>query len=305
MNKKRTREVMIENDRRYIYYYNRLMELSLNLFEWHGLPDTCNERFLEWCLCFNGVSCFFKDEVLGFLNLQVAIGGDLNVYRVPKERNAYAVNGYNKILNEKDSVLIFNNRLWTPGILIIEKYARQLYEIDRSLDVNVCNQKFPLIIQGNERQRLTLENMYQQINGNVPAIFTDENLDLSGIKVLQTESPYVADKLETLKHMVWNDALTHLGIENSNTDKAERLITDEVTSNLGAVESERYVKLNARRDACKEINDMYGLDLSVDFRTNIKTIQTPVDINYSQENNDTEEVENNGTILDNSNNSTN
>lgn len=290
MAKRKLKSDMIENQKRYIYYYNRLLELSLNLFEWHNLPSSCNERFLEWCLCFNGMSLFFQDPILGYLNLEAMIGSDLNVYRVPKMRTAYSVNGYNNTLDDTNSVIIFNNRTWSPGISIIEKYARQLYEIDRSLDVNVKNQKFPLILQCTDEQRLTLENVYQQIDGNAPAIMVDKNFDLNGLKVLNTNSPYIADRLETLKHMIWNEALTHLGIENANTDKAERLITDEVTSNLGAVESERYVKLNARRDACKEINDMFGLNISVDFRTNIKTIQTPDKIDYSQENNDNVEV---------------
>lgn len=247
-------------------YRTRLFELALNMYEWRGLPDTVDPRFLEWCLVNDGMAVFFRDEVMGLLALQVMINGPLDVYRIPINRRAYAVNGYQKNLNPGDSVIIFNNYTHTNSILDLEMYALRMYEIERAIDVNVKGQKTPKLIRCPENQRLTMVNLYQKYDGNQPFIFANKDLDTNSLMVLDTTAPFVADKLELLKRQIWGEAMTYLGIENSNSDKKERLITDEVESNLGSVEAQRFTKLNARRDAAKKINAMFGTDITVEFR---------------------------------------
>ena len=78
------------NNANFMQYYNRLTELAISMFEWKNLPDTVDVRFLELTLFSDGAAVFFRDEALGELALQVAMGGGLNVYRVPVNRRAYA-----------------------------------------------------------------------------------------------------------------------------------------------------------------------------------------------------------------------
>lgn len=252
------------NNKTFIDYYQRLMELALNVFEWKGLPGTVDERFLEMALFEYGFCVYFRDPVIGDLCLTCTIGGQLDVYRIPIYRRAYAQNGYQMPLDASDSVLIFNNYLHTPTTLTIDMFARRLYEIERAIDVNVKAQKTPVLIKCEEQQRLTMKNLYMQYDGNEPFIFGDTSL--GGIESIKTDAPFVADKLEVLKHNIWNEALTFLGIANSNQDKKERLVSDEVFGNYGHVQAQRDVMLNARRQACDKINRMFGTNISVDFR---------------------------------------
>lgn len=277
------------NNKTYIDYYNRLMELALNVFEWENLPPSVDERFLELTLYEMGYCLYFNDEIIGNLALTCTIGGQLDVYRIPVLRRAYAVNGYNKMCSAKDSVLIFNNYLHTPTQLTIELFARRLYEIERAIDVNVKAQKTPTLILSSEQQRLTMKNLYMQYDGNEPFIFGDKNMDIEGIKSLKTDAPFVADKLENLKHQIWNEALTFCGIENSNQDKKERLVSDEVGSNYGNIEAQRNVMLSARKQAVKKINAMFGTNIDVHFRSNLATMVN-VD-NVSRETLEESEVE--------------
>lgn len=271
-NKRKRWESAEINNKTYIDYYNRLMELALNVFEWENLPPTVDERFLELTLYEMGYCLYFNDEIIGDLALTCTIGGQLDVYRIPIIRRAYAVNGYNKLCTAKDSVLIFNNYLHTPTSLTIELFARRLYEIERAIDVNVKGQKTPTLILSSEQQRLTMQNLYMQYDGNEPFIFGDKNMDIDGIKSLKTDAPFVADKLENLKHQIWNEALTFCGIENSNQDKKERLVSDEVGSNYGNIEAQRNVMLNARKQAAIKINAMFGTNIGVHFRSNLQTM---------------------------------
>lgn len=258
------------NNRTYLHYYNSLTELSLSMFEWKNLPATIDQRFLEMCLFSDGMCVFFEDDVLGYLCLQCMIGGKLNVYRIPMQRRAYATNGYNKELDGTNSVIIFNNYLHTNSMLDVEMYSKRLYDLDRAIDVNAKAQKTPVLIQCDESQRMTMKNLYKQYEGNEPFIFGSKGLDANGLKVLQTGAPYVADKLYELKSQIWNEALTYLGISNTNVTKKERMISDEVIRNMGGTIASRYSRLESRRQAVEQINKMFGLNIEVNYRADYR-----------------------------------
>lgn len=264
--KKEKWESAYMNNRTYIQYYNRLTELAISMFEWKNLPDSIDPRFLELTLFSEGMAIFFKDEVMGELALQCMVGGQLDVYRVPNVRRAYATNGYNKELNKNDSVIIYNNLLRTNSMLDVEMFSKRLYNLDRAVDVNSNAQKTPVLIQCDDTQRLTMKNLYMQYDGNEPFIFGDKALNTKSLSVLKTDAPYVADKLYTLKTQIWNEALTYLGISNVNIQKKERLLQDEVMKNQGGVVASRYARLSARQEACKKINNLFNLNITVEYR---------------------------------------
>ena len=111
----------------------------------------------------------------------------------------------------------------------------------------------------------------------MPVIKAQKSLNPNAFTVLNTDAPYVADKLYQLKTQIWNEALTYLGISNINITKKERLITDEVTRNQGGTIASRYSRLQARREACKKINDMFGLDVWCDYREDFQEVDTEGD----------------------------
>lgn len=254
----------------YWQYFNRLLELSVSMFEWHNLPDSVDPRYLEITLFSEGKAVYFKDEVLGDLALRCAASGWLNVYGIPTQRRAYAANGYQKELNDENSVIIWNNYIHTNSFLDVLQFAKRLYTLDRIIDVNVNAQKTPVLVLANEQQRLTMLNLYMKYEGNEPYIFGDKNLDINAIKVLKTDAPYLGDQLYRLKTQYWNEALTYLGISNVNIQKKERLISDEAIRSAGGTIASRYSRLNARREAAEQINKMFGTDISVDFRDDFR-----------------------------------
>ena len=265
------------------YYLSRLSELAMSMFKWKELPDSIDARFLEYTLFYEGAAVFFKDKDLTernlskneqeeggtYLALQVVLGGDLNVYRVPNNRKAYAVNTYNKRLTVDDSVIIWNNMLRLPEYGRMMFYAEKLAQIDRAIDVNVKGQRFPIAILCDESQRLTMKQVYKQYDGNEPFIFGDKSLDLSGIQVINTGSPYVADKLQQLKNNIWAEAMMCLGIPNSPSEKKERLVANEAKVSQGGTLASRSSRLEMRKRACDEINKMFGLAIDVEYNQDL------------------------------------
>ena len=276
MGRKKTNfeESLLMNNATYTQYFNRLMELSISMFEWKNLPSTCDVRYLELALFMNGSAVFFQDDVLeDYVALDVICSGRLDVYGNPVLRRAYSrYNNYQKLLKGNNSVIIWNNYTRTNSVLDVEMFAKRLYNLDRIIDVNANAQKTPVLIKCDETQRLTMLNVYKEYDGNSPVIFGDKALNSNGLDVLSTGAPYVADKLYTLKTQIWNEALTYLGISNINVQKKERLITDEVTRNQGGTIASRYSRLESRREAVRKINDMFGLNVEVNYREDFQQV---------------------------------
>lgn len=261
------------NNQTYLHYYYFLKELAINMYKWDNLPETVDERFLELTLFEDGMSVFFKDEILGELALQVMIGGELDVYRIPNVRTAYAVNGYNRRLTKYDSVIIFNNYLHTTTHLDVDMFARRLYNITRTADVNINGQKTPLLILCEESQKLTVKNMLKEYDGNEPMIFGYKDLGLGDlISAIKTDVPFVADKLNLEKNRVWNEAMLFFGINNTNMDKKERMVADEANGNMEQVMMSRNIGLNARKQACEKINKMFGLNVNVRYNEELQKL---------------------------------
>lgn len=265
------------NNLTYKQYLDRLTELAISMFEWKNLPPSVDARYLELHLFETGCMVYFNDDVLGNICLDCIANGRLGIYGDPILRRAYSgYNNYNALLKESNSVIVWNNYLHTNSILDVKMFARRLYVLDRIIDVNANAQKTPVLVQGTEKQRLTLINLYKEFDGNAPFIFGDNNLDLNVLKVLQTGAPYVCDKLYTLKTQYWNEALTYLGISNINIQKRERLITDEVTRNQGGTIASRYSRLNSRREAARKINAMFGTNIQVNYREDFQQVDNEI-----------------------------
>lgn len=265
-------DALMANGATYVQYYNRLMELSMSMFEWKNLPDTVDERYLELGLFSSGCMIFFKDDVIGELALNMTYQGGFDIYGEPTRRRAYSrYNQFQTTLDKDNSVIIWNNMLRTNSALDVQMFAYRLYNLDRIVDINANAQKTPVLITCDEKQKLTMKNLYVQYEGNYPVIFGDNNLDIKSLSVLKTDAPFVSDKIYDLKVKIWNEALTYLGISNINTTKKERMITDEVIRNQGGTIASRYSRLESRRRAVKKINKMFGLNITVDYREDFQS----------------------------------
>ena len=277
---------MAINNKTYIDYLNRLKLLAISLFKWKGLDDIAGfgaSRFLEMSLYENGRACFLKDEKLGYLALKVNPSDKLNVYNLPEKVMAWSI-GYNKTYAFDDIVYIMNNELELPTANTLSLFAYRLYETERTIDTNLIAQKTPILIEGDTKTILTLKNVYMQYSGNTPFIFGNKQFDISNkLNVLKTDAPYLVDKLELHKHEIWNEALTYLGIDNANTDKKERLITDEVESNNDLISYYLNCFYRTRKQACDLINERYDLNIEIELNkeiTNLLNVSEDDIINY-------------------------
>lgn len=260
-----------DNRLTYDLYYERIMDLAISRFEYKNLPDTVDQRYMELALLGDGMAVYFRDDVIGDLCLRTMIDGRLGLYDIPFRRKAYANNGYNRNLTANNSVLIYNNYLRTPSLIQIAYYASSLSKLDVTRDININAQKTPILVTANERERLSMQNLYMKYDGNQPYIFGTKSFNPDSFKVFKTDAPFVADKLNMLKSDIWNEMLSWLGISNISINKKERLITDEVQRSQGGTVASRLSPLEARRDGIEKVNKMFGTEIEVSFREDLDT----------------------------------
>lgn len=291
-----TELAILINNRTMIDYLDRLRMLATSLFTWKGLDDIAGigaSRFLEQSLYDEGRACFVKDDTLGFLALKVNPSDKLNVYNLPTKVNAWSI-GYNKMYDFDDIVYIMNNELQKPTLTSLELFAYRLYDCERIIDTNLNAQRTPVLIESDTKTILTLKNAYMQYSGNTPFIFGNKQFDISNkLNVLKTDAPYLVDKLDIHKHQIFNEALTILGIDNANTDKKERLITNEVESNEDLISYYLNCWYKTRKKACDEINDKFLKDS--DTKVEIILNKDVINLINKNENDiiDNEDIENN------------
>lgn len=256
------------NNLSYRYFYNELYGIAISRFIYDNMPEEINVRFLEKMLIEQGKVLFFYDEDLGYTALPYTNDGRLDIYNDPINRRAYATSGYHKKLNKDNSVIIYNNESRTNELPILQYYALKLYRADRAMDTNINIQKTPIIVQCQENERLTVENALMKYEGNEWTIITTKNFNPENFKVLNTNVPFISDKLHDIKSKIWNDAMTHLGIANLAIQKKERLISDEISKSQGGTIASRQTALISRQEAIKKINSMFGLNITVKFNDN-------------------------------------
>lgn len=273
------------NDITFTDYYYRLMLLSRSVFKWNNLPYGIDEKWIEKFLYTEGFCIFFKDPEKGFMVAKANREGDLNYYDEPTRLRPYGTNYFGESLeNNVDCVIIRNNDVMFPTYPTIELYAYRLADITRTIDININAQRTPVTILCSERQKNTMKNVYKQYAGNEPVIYADKDLNLENIKTIDTQAPVVFDKLQLQKHAIWNECMTFLGISNANQDKKERLVTDEVNANNEQIEMSAQVMLKARQQACDLINEMFGLNISVELRNVVEQVENDSeDLNEKEE----------------------
>ena len=280
------------NDNTYWDYLMRLKKIATSMFEWVNLPDSMDARYIEKCLYYHGTAALLYDDILGYINTNCATSGQINIYGLPTALNCYSY-GYQETrtlytglkysaegnpINEngKECILVMNNWDRTPTASTLELFALRLYEAERTCDVNIKAQKTPvMLLTESESQRLTIKNLYNQYSGNEPFIFGDKNaLSDNIVKAIRTDAPFVADKLMEYKKQIWNEALEFLGVNVLTSEKKERLITDEASSNNELINLNLQSYLVPRQQACKQFNEKFGLtgtdkEISVRVRSDL------------------------------------
>lgn len=257
-------------------YIRNLSELCANRFQWPGLPEEIDLRFLELELFTRARGIFMEHpkENDKYVFLRADGYGWWDYQNNP---TSYTYTGNDILSGQVDAdkcVPVWANYNRVPDIDTVYIYATKLAEIDRTIEINTMSARLTKIIAADENARLSMANIHKQIAAGEPVVYVTNGFDPANITVMDLGvNPDGIISMQMVKNRVWNEAMTLLGINNANQDKKERMITDEVGANDSQVEAFRDIALNARRQAAEKINEKYGLSVSVEFTSDEREVE--------------------------------
>ena len=257
-------ELLKEEQRLLLIHIEHYRNIALNLYEWDNLPEGMESRHIETALLLNGQAFFYEHEHLGFICLPCSNSGQMNVYGEP---TSVIISGHGFTENKHitEGVRILNNPRVIPTDLTLNYYCTKLAQIDSTINTNLIQQKVPFIFATTKENEFTIKNLYSKMYSGEPAIFVDQSLLTNGdlnIQSISCEAPYLIDKLQTHRFEIEKELLTFLGI-NTTIEKKERLLQDETNANNEQITLNIEIGLRERERACEEINERFGLDVSV------------------------------------------
>lgn len=249
-------------------YTRVLTEMCLGRYDWHNLPDSISQRFMELTLFRNGLVGIFHHKIDGGPSGEVgkivaARAAPSGGYDMQDDPLGYTMTGPGMSGVRRaagDVVPVWSNALRIPDWDIVNVFSYRLAHLDRTIEINTMNARRSKIIAFNDNSRLTAAALNAQLEDGEAAIPVNSSLgslaDMMTALDLGVE-PRTLSELSILRNQEWNRCMGLLGINNSNQDKKERLVSDEVDANNDQVSTARESNLEARQLGAKLFNKRY------------------------------------------------
>lgn len=253
------------NNKAYFYYYKKLYKMIASIFIFENTPEEWSIPYLKQNLIEDGKVAVVNTGV-GVVPLQTGYFG-INIYNQPTD---FIIS--NVILGEMSGKIGVNGEMIYLEMVdggyyslrpILERYSELLALVDGSICTSLMNSRIAHVFKAtNKAQLKTMEKMYDDISKGKPAVFLQNvREDTEHALFNNVKNSYIGNELMLTKRSIMNDFLTEIGINNSNTDKRERLISDEVNSNLPELNANIYVWDENLKICIEKVNKMFDLNI--------------------------------------------
>ena len=260
------------------YFRRYLLQKAMSVFKW-VLPDTWDQDYFLYNLyCYGYVAVIDTDE-FGVIPQWGALGG-YNVFYHP----TYCIitNPLIKSIKQPvigvDCTIIKLEPDYGSIMDLVNYYADMLALCAESTGINLLNSHVSTVFPAsNKAMAESYKKMFDKVASGEPAVVVDKSLfDDTGKPVwtpyqANISNEYIADRILTDMRKIEAMFDTDIGIPSANTDKKERLVTDEVNANNVETAIRCEMWLDEIKKSCEETRSMFGIDISVDWRVNPKT----------------------------------
>lgn len=266
-----------------------MLNKSLTMFEWKNLPDTLPAVELEKQLQTNGYSIIAKvdNNVYAF---QGGFSGQ-DPYNRPTTAivNNPSLKNNDTFTIDTDCVVIKNDDMQQGLLHIFNKYGTLLIENQITMLMTDYNYRMPFTIstQDDSTTQSAQEYLQKIIDGSLGVIGEARLFD--SLKVTPTNNKGVNAFADLYGYQQFIEAQLNntIGLATNNNMKRERLTTNEIEVNKNASYPLIDNMYRNRKNAAKKINDMFDLDIEVEFSSiwNNTNSETEVDDNGKNGNN--------------------
>lgn len=260
----------LNNFQAYIMYRTQLSSLAKNVFLYKNMPDNIDLSFCRNRVLSSGAIAFFYDEVLGVVALPYNIIGNLDIYGNPNRIQVYSKsNSFQRTLNKDEFIIMYDNSEKVSLMPYIIQYAERLALCERTIDINIGQQKTPRFWKVPQERERTIKDLINNVDGNIEQILTYDDLAQKDIDIVLQPAPFVANDIQLQKEKIYNEFLRVIGVSSVNIQKKERVITDEIQASQGGSIVMRYNRYEPRLEAINKINKKWGLNIKLKYYDNV------------------------------------
>lgn len=249
-----------------VMYYNQLMRKIRSIIEIKNVPDTWDTSALKRDLFEYGYFCVYDFAAYGILPVQCTLFGDGYNHRPTNVIITNHVLGdYEIKINDCVIVKIQNDFCGVTELAM--RYAQRLANCDTSIDIALYNSRMSYLIGSESKQEAdTIRKVYDKVTSGEPMVVIKKDIMSKGFTFAtqNLKQNYIACDVMSTKTSIYNEFLSEIGINNS-PEKKERLVTDEVNVNNDAIVNSVFEWYLNLKQAEKEINTKYGLNVEFKF----------------------------------------
>lgn len=269
-NSRRIVNSQITNFKTIQMYQRQCLTLAENVFNIKNLPSFISVPYMNKSLLRQGAVAFFYDDILeSLVAFPFTVVNGCDMYGRPLKIAINGQNGYHRVLNKDEFVIMYDNNGMYPLYLDIIQYAERLAIAQRTIDINLIQQRTPRIWQCEEGKEKSILDLISNIDSFSETVVAYNSLLTDGVNVVSEPAPFVADKVEDSKDKIWNEFLRLIGVANVSFQKKERAIRDEILALQGGTIASRFSRYEPREKAILEINKKFA-----------KNLEKPLELEY-------------------------
>lgn len=271
----------------YDYWYFKLLNLVINMFDYDNLPSGISRRDLEINLIMTGHAVIVskKDGTL-FTPLTNVFGYDEYYQPVwASFANPVVVTAKKYTIGENCEI-IYNNSLQDSIYYIkadsglstfVGRYARQLADVEATANIYSVNSRLESIPVSNDNSvKESLKAFFTNLTFGKRAIVTDSNI-IENFRNVDINRTGIKDGINDwliARDKILEQFFRDLGIRMNNQKKAQ-VNSEEVESNDQLLLISADDMLKTRQDGIEKVNNMFGTNITVKLNPlyNIKNVE--------------------------------
>lgn len=255
------------------YYRRYLIQKAIAVFKWK-LPENWDPDFFRYALYARGFVAIVNTNKFGVIPTLCSLGG-FNVFYRP----TYAVIS-NPLLSgilqpeiDKQCVIVRLQPDYGSIMDLVNYYADLLSLCAEASAMNVVNSKLAYIAGARSKGIAeALKKIFDQVQAGNPLSVYDKSMEDSDQPLFDffsqnLQQNFIAPDILMTMRKIEQEFLTRIGLPNTNTDKKERLTTDEVNSNNVETRALADLWLDTINRECEKAREMFDLtEFSAEWR---------------------------------------
>ena len=256
------------------YWYFKLLNYILGIYQYDGLPDSLPQRELESNLMLLGHAAVFESKGQLLTTITELYGFD-EYYRPTKATFGNALIPFKTLTFGKDAEVIYNNRI--QGNILrrqavdsalssyVKRYARLLADMESSIDIYIINARFNTYPTAQtEQMRNQVEDFNARIEIGERAVLTDPSF-LETFRTVDF-TPHTGDRLNDLliaRDKILATFFREIGVKFQQEQKKAQLTEDEVTADEQLLLINLDDMLQERQEGLDRVNKHFGTNIKV------------------------------------------